>query len=86
MPAKRRRSLFSHPDQRTRMWNAKMNPDVYKEYLQATKPMALEKVAKYQSTFQFLLTSVKNVISQLGENPSLTQEYMWYAEKLWKYT
>jgi len=86
MPARRRRSLFTYPIERTRMWDAKMNPEVYREYLLATKPRALEKVAKYQSSFQTILTNVKGVIVQLEENPSLTQEYMWYAEKLWKYT
>jgi len=86
MPARRRRSLVRDPVLRTKMWEAKVKGDVYAQQLEAVKPLALPAVAGYQATHEHLIATVKHVLAALGTEQSLLQEYMWYAEKLWKYT
>jgi len=86
MPARRRRSLMRDPVTRFQMWDAKMKGDIYGQQLEAVKPLALPKVAAYQAMHEQLISTVKGVLSALGTEQALVQEYMWYAEKLWKYT
>jgi len=86
MPARRRRSLVRDPVLRTMMWEAKVKGDIYAQQLEAVKPFALPAVAGYQATHERLISTVKSVLAALGTEQSLVQEYMWYAEKLWKYT
>jgi hypothetical protein len=86
MPARRRRSLVRDPVLRTQMWEAKVKGDIYAQQLEAVKPLALPAVASYQATHEYLISVVKGVLSALGTEQSLVQEYMWYAEKMWKYT
>jgi len=66
------------------MWSKKMNPVLYSEILQRTKPLAMGKVMSYQVTHEQLITMVKRVIENLGSEGARTHEYMWYAQKLWK--
>jgi hypothetical protein len=74
------------PVLRTKMWEAKVKGDIYAQQLEAVKPLALPAVAGYQATHEHLISVVKGVLAALGTEQSLLQEYMWYAEKLWKYT
>jgi hypothetical protein len=84
VPARRRRSLSRSSTERTRLWNAKVKGDIYAQQLLAVKDMALEKVAGYQATHEYLISIVKLATSKFGAEGQLVQEYMWYAEKLWK--
>jgi len=84
MPARRRRTLSRSPVQRAKLWDAKMNPDVYKEYLDATKPLALPKIAGYQATHEYLISAVRDILNKNPSEYPIMQEYMWYAEKVWK--
>jgi hypothetical protein len=68
------------------MWDAKMKGDIYKTQLEAVKPHALPRVASYQATHELLISTVKQILSRLNSEPHLLQEYMWYAEKMWKLT
>jgi hypothetical protein len=68
------------------MWEAKVKGDIYSQQLEAVKPLALPAVAAYQAIHEQLISTVKGVLSALGTDQALVQEYMWYAEKLWKYT
>ncbi|MEM2284557.1 MAG: hypothetical protein QXL29_08150 [Zestosphaera sp.] len=66
------------------MWNAKMKSEVYAEYLKATRPLALPKVAEYQAIHEHLIATLKEILSRFSSEYSIMQEYMWYAEKMWK--
>jgi hypothetical protein len=46
----------------------------------------MPRVASYQATHETLISTVKNVLSQFPSEAPILQEYMWYAEKLWKLT
>ena len=65
------------------MWDAKMSSDTYARQLEATKPLALPKVVEYQSVHEYLISIVKSITSRYNEH-AITQEYMWYAQGLWK--
>jgi len=84
MPAKRRRSFARDSASRLKMWDKKMNPEIYSEYLKATKPLAIPKVAKYQATHEYLISMVKSILGNYPEEFFILQEYMWYAQKMWK--
>lgn len=84
MPARRRQTLSRSPTQRFKMWNAKMDGETYRVQLAAVKPLAQPKMASYMATHEFLISLVRNIIAKTGDNPSIMQEYMWYAEKLEK--
>jgi len=86
MPARRRRSYVRSPYLRLKMWDAKMKGDIYEIQLEAVKPLALPIVGSYQATHELLISRVKEILSRLNSEPSLLQEYMWYAEKMWKLT
>jgi len=86
MPARRRRSLVRSPSLRLEMWDAKMKGDIYKIQLEAVKPHALPIVASYQAIHELLISRVKEILSRFDSESSLLQEYMWYAEKMWKLT
>lgn len=83
MPPRRRASLSRSPILRTMMWDSKMTPETYSKQLKATKPLALPKVAEYQSVHEYLISIVKSIASRYNEH-SITQEYMWYAQGIWK--
>jgi hypothetical protein len=68
------------------MWDAKMKGDIYKIQLEAVKPHTLPKVASYQAIHELLISKVKEILSSLNPEQPLIQEYMWYAEKMWKFT
>ncbi|MEM2568166.1 MAG: hypothetical protein QXH20_06845 [Candidatus Bathyarchaeia archaeon] len=84
MPAKRRRTLSRNPFQRLEMWDKKMNPSVYSAYLEATKPLAIPKVGAYQVTHESLISLVRSALSGFPSELAVMQQYMWFAEKLWK--
>lgn len=84
MPARRRRSSTRDPVTRYKMWDAKMNPDVYSTLLQTTKQLARERVAQYQFEHEFLIDRVKDVLARFPNEVAITQEYMWYAQHLKK--
>jgi len=86
MPAKRRRTIDRNPLHRLEMWDKKMNPSVYAINLQAVKPIAMPKVSSYQYIHESLISTVKNILSNYPNEAAILQEYMWYAEKLWKLT
>jgi len=86
MPARRRYSATRTAISRTQMWDRKMNAEVYSEYLKATKPLALPKVAMYQTVHEHLISTVRNVLAQYPDEAVLLQEYMWYAQKLWSFS
>jgi len=83
MPARRRRSLFRDPIKRAKMWNAKVQGDTYARQLELVKPLAVGRVMEYQVIHEQLIDTVKRLVGVYGEF-HLTQEYMWYAQKLWK--
>lgn len=78
--------LSRSPFQRAKMWSAKMEPESYSKYLSATKNLASLQIMDYQVTHEFLISTVKKILASLPKEQSITQEYMWYAEKLWKLT
>lgn len=84
MAKKRRRSLVSSPTQRFRMWDAKVEPESYREYLTSVKDFAREKMMAYQADYQNVLNIVKSIVNKYGIETHLIQEYMWYALKLYK--
>lgn len=84
MPARRRRSMDRSPINRLEMWNRKMNPSVYATVLEKTKPLALPKVAGYQVTHEYIISLVKSALQNYPSEIAIMQEYMWYAEKMWK--
>jgi len=86
MPARRRRVLSRTSADRFMMWDAKVRGDVYAVQLEAVKPLARPRVAAYQAVHEQLISLVKEVLTGLRIDVSLVQEYMWYAEKLWKLT
>jgi len=86
MPARRRASSTRDAISRLKMWDRKMNADVYAEYLKATKPLAIPKIAGYQTTHEYLISMVKSILQDYPEEYPILQEYMWYAQKLWKLT
>lgn len=86
MPARRRRTLSRSPIERAELWDRKMRPDIYATYLESTKPLALPKIAGYQVTHEYLISIVKKALSNKPTESSIMQEYMWYAQKLWKLT
>ena len=86
MPKRRRRSYYSSPVQRAKLWDKKMRGDVYTQYLEATKAQALAKVQSYQATYQHILEMVKQILWYRGIETHLVQEYMWYALELWQLT
>jgi hypothetical protein len=86
VPARRRRTLDRSPVRRAALWDSKMRGDVYGLQLEATKPLALPRVGGYQATHEHLISLVKEALSSLPSEASVLQEYMWYAEKLWRLT
>jgi len=86
MPARRRRSLGRYASLRFRLWDAKVKGDVYATQLKAVKPVVLDRVAHYQVIHEYLISLVRNIVGQYGVEGALVQEYMWYAQKLWKFT
>jgi hypothetical protein len=84
MPPRRRRTLDRNPINRIQMWDAKMKGDIYAIQLTATKPLALPKVASYQTTHEQLISIVKQALSNYPSEIPILQEYMWFAEKIWK--
>jgi len=85
MPARRRRTASRSPSQRFRMWDAKVKGDVYATQLKAVKPIVLDRVATYQATHEYLISMVRNIVGQSGDEGALIHEYLWYAQKLWKF-
>ncbi|RLC73338.1 MAG: hypothetical protein DRI26_01070 [Chloroflexi bacterium] len=63
-----------------------MRGDVYTLILNAVKPLALEKFGMYQAVHEYLISLVKDVIAKHGVDYAITQEYMWYAQRLWYLT
>jgi len=86
MPGKRRRSAITSPTFRTRMWDLKMRGDIYPEILERTKPLGLEKMQFYQSAYQHVLDTVREILASHAVETHLLQEYMWYALALWRLT
>ncbi|MEM2260006.1 MAG: hypothetical protein QXY65_02950 [Candidatus Methanomethylicaceae archaeon] len=86
MCPKRRRSFHRSPILRTKLWDAKMSGDIYATQLPVVKKLALDKVANYQVIQENLISIVKDIVNKYGVEYAKTQEYMWYAEKLWKFT
>jgi hypothetical protein len=84
VPAKRRRGMDRSPINRLEMWNRKMDPSIYATYLEKTKPLALPKVASYQITHEYIISTVKSALQSYPSEIPIMQEYMWYAEKMWK--
>lgn len=80
---KRRRTLSRTPLLRTKMWISKVNPQTYNVQLSASKPLAIPRVAEYQSMHEFLISLVKRILAPMGLAHQ-THEYMWYASKLYK--
>lgn len=60
-----------------------MNPDLYPEILKSTKPLAIDRVARYQYTHELLIDKVKQSLASFPEDYAITQEYMWFAQRLW---
>jgi len=83
MPGRRRYTAHRSPTTRTEMWNAKVDADTYSRYLRATKPLAMPRVAEYQTAHEVLISTVKNVLDRIGKTYE-THQYMWYASKLYK--
>jgi hypothetical protein len=86
MPVRRRSSLSRNPVQRTQIWDKKMSGEIYATLLPELKKISIDKVASYQATHEYLIATVKQALSSFGTEAPLLQEYMWYAEKLWKFT
>jgi len=86
MPARRRRSLSRSSVERAELWDKKMSGDVYATLLPDLKKNAMGKVISYQATHEYLISIVKSVLSKFGVEAFLLQQYMWYAEKLWRLT
>jgi hypothetical protein len=68
------------------MWDAKMRGDVYAETLHRVKEIGLPRLQAYQAVHETMIENVKNVLQNFGYEANLLQEYMWYAQKLWKMT
>jgi hypothetical protein len=68
------------------MWDKKMSGEIYATLLPPLKKLAMPKVAGYQSIHENLISTVKNALSNFPSEIPILQEYMWYAEKLWKFT
>jgi len=86
MGKKRRKILHRTSANRARMWDKKMSPTAYAAYLEATKPMALEKIQYYQAVHEHLISLVKDVVCTKGQEPHLIHEYMWFACEIWQAT
>lgn len=86
MGRKRRSLAYRTASQRVRKWDAKVKGDVYAMILEDVKPLALERFAPYQVTHEWLISLVKNIIGKYGFDHQITQEYMWYAQRLWYLT
>ena len=86
MPKRRRHSVVQSPTQRVRMWDAKMSPSAVAAYLESTKPLGLEKQLFYQSAYQHVVDTVKQILWARGVETHLVQEYTWYALELWQLT
>jgi hypothetical protein len=86
MPARRRRTLDRSPIRRAQMWDKKMSGEIYATLLPPLKELAMPKITGYQATHETLIANVKSALSNFPSETPLLQEYMWYAEKLWKFT
>lgn len=86
MAKKRRRTLSRDPIQRFKMWDAKVKGDIYAMQLEAVKPLARDKVLEYQVIHEWLIRIVRDILSRYGKDFQIMQEYMWFAEKLWRIT
>jgi hypothetical protein len=86
MPARRRRTLDRSPIRRAQMWDKKMSGEIYATLLPPLKQLALPKIGGYQATHETLIANVKNALTNFPSETPILQEYMWYAEKLWKFT
>jgi hypothetical protein len=86
MPARRRRTLDRSPIRRAQMWDKKMSGEIYATLLPPLKELAMPKITGYQATHETLIANVKSALSNFPSETPILQEYMWYAEKLWKFT
>ncbi|MEM2260005.1 MAG: hypothetical protein QXY65_02945 [Candidatus Methanomethylicaceae archaeon] len=86
MPARRRRSFAGKPSDRIELWDKKMSGDIYAKLLPSLKEISKDRVANYQYVFNQLLDIVKTITSKYGTEGQRVQEYMWYAEELWRAT
>ena len=84
MTRRRRRVSTRTAISRFKMWDAKLNPDVVAEHLRNVKAKAREYVMSYQATHEYLIATVKEIIARYGKDYGILQEYMWYAEKMWR--
>jgi len=86
MARKRRYTMSRNPFLRAKLWEAKMKPDIYKQQFEAVKDMALERVLDYQVLQEYLIKLVRGILAKYGKDTYIMQEYMWFAEKLWRLT
>ena len=66
------------------MWDRKMSGEVYATLLPKLKELARPRVSGYQAIHESLIATVKNALSGFPSELSILQEYMWYAEKMWR--
>ncbi len=68
---------------RYRKWKARFKPDHYAWVVEATMDIASEKMMQYQADYEVILRNVKAVLADYPSEAFRTQEYMWYALKLY---
>lgn len=75
--------MYRTPEQRAKLWDRKMNAEVYAVYLGRTKPIALDKIIQYQAIHEELIKIVKSVISKYPDELIREHAYVWFAQGIW---
>ena len=83
MSRRRRQTIDRNPLSRVELWDRKLEPETYRTYLTAVKPIALRKFSEYQCIHESLIKIVKDVISKYPNETTRQHAYMWYAQGIW---
>jgi len=84
LPAKRRRTMDRNPIHRFIMWDKKTRPDIVAEHLRNVKSIGATRMLQYQIDHETMIAKVRDILSRYPDEAHLLQEYMWFAEKLYK--
>ncbi len=68
---------------RIKKWRARFKPDHWYFVVEATQDIAAERMMYYQADYEVVYRNVKAVLARYPTEAFRTQEYMWYALKLY---
>jgi len=83
MSRRRRQTIDRNPLSRVELWDRKLEPETYRTYLTAVKPLALRKFSEYQCIHESLIKEVKEILAKFPEETSKQHAYMWFTQGIW---